>query len=63
MFDSFSLEGDDRGLLDLTRQIEKKDEEIKRLKEIEQAHQKLNGQLRKEIRKLKEVNKMLLNYP
>tara|TARA_R110002020_G_scaffold6869_1_gene29090 strand:- start:426 stop:665 length:240 start_codon:yes stop_codon:yes gene_type:complete len=37
--------------------------EIKRLNKIENSHQKLNGKLRVEIRKLKKEAKELLLYP
>jgi len=37
--------------------------EIKRLNKIENSHQKLNGKLRVEIRKLKKEARELLLYP
>ena len=89
---------DDRGNLDLTKQIEIKDqeikslndviinlkniidgkeaeitayqskqtalyEEVKRLKLVDEEHQKLNGKLRLEINNLKEEAKEMLQYP
>ena len=89
---------DDRGNLDLTKQLETKDkelktlndviinlkniidgkeaeitayqskqsalyEEIKRLKIVDEEHQKLNGQLRLEISNLKDEAKEMLQYP
>ena len=89
---------DDRGDLDLTKQLETKDkelktlndviinlkniidgkeaeitayqskqsalyEEVKRLKIVDEAHQKLNGQLRLEISNLKDEAKEMLQYP
>ena len=89
---------DDRGDLDLTKQIQIKDteitslndvvlnlknildgkeaeitayqnkqvalyEEVKRLKVVDEEHQKLNGKLRLEITKLKKDAKEMLQYP
>ena len=89
---------DDRGDLDLTKQIQIKDKEItslndvvvnlknildskeaeitayqnkqvalydevKRLKVVDEEHQKLNGKLRLEITKLKKDAKEMLQYP
>ena len=89
---------DDRGDLDLTKQLETKDkelktlndviinlkniidckeaeitayqskqsalyEEVKRLKIVDEEHQKLNGQLRLEISNLKDEAKEMLQYP
>ena len=89
---------DDRGNLDLTKQLETKDkelktlndviinlkniidgkeaeiiayqskqsalyEEVKRLKIVDEEHQKLNGQLRLEISNLKDEAKEMLQYP
>ena len=89
---------DDRGNLDLTKQLETKDkelktlndviinlkniidgkeaeiiayqskqsalyEEVKRLKIVDEEHQKLNGQLRLEINNLKKEAKEMLQYP
>ena len=89
---------DDRGNLDLTKQLETKDkelktlndviinlkniidgkeaeitayqskqtalyEEVKRLKLVDEEHQKLNGKLRLEINNLKEEAKEMLQYP
>ena len=89
---------DDRGDLDLTKQLEIKDkeikslndviinlkniidgkeaeitayqskqtalyEEVKRLKLVDEEHQKLNGKLRLEINNLKEEAKEMLQYP
>ena len=89
---------DDRGNLDLTKQLETKDkelknlndviinlkniidgkeaeitayqskqsalyEEVKRLKIVDEEHQKLNGKLRLEINNLKEEAKEMLQYP
>ena len=89
---------DDRGDLDLTKQLEIKDkeikslndviinlkniidgkeaeitayqskqtalyEEVKRLKIVDEEHQKLNGKLRLEINNLKEEAKEMLQYP
>ena len=89
---------DDRGDLDLTKQIQIKDKEItslndvvvnlknildskeaeitayqnkqvalydevKRLKVVDEEHQKLNGKLRLEINNLKEEAKEMLQYP
>ena len=89
---------DDRGNLDLTKQLETKDkelktlndviinlkkiidgkeaeitayqskqsalyEEVKRLKIVDEEHQKLNGKLRLEITKLKKDAKEMLQYP
>jgi len=89
---------DDRGNLDLTKQIEIKEkethalndvvvnlkniidskeaeitvyqskqtalyEEVKRLKNLDEQHQKLNGKLRLEINNLKEEAKEMLQYP
>ena len=89
---------DDRGDLDLTKQLETKDkelktlndviinlkniidgkeaeitayqskqsalyEEVKRLKIVDEEHQKLNGKLRLEINNLKEEAKEMLQYP
>ena len=41
------------------QQIRKLKKQIKNLKEIDQAHQKLNGKLGKEIEKLKKENEIL----
>jgi predicted nucleic acid-binding Zn-ribbon protein len=92
------MKKDERGNLDLTKQIEIKDkeiqtlnsvvvniknildgkeaeitayqnkqvalyEEIKRLKIVDEEHQKLNGKLRLEITKLKKDAKEMLQYP
>jgi hypothetical protein len=38
-------------------------EEIKRLKIVDEEHQKLNGKLRLEITKLKKDAKEMLQYP
>ena len=89
---------DDRGDLDLTKQLETKEkelktlndvvvnlkniingkeaeitayqskqtalyEEVKRLKNLDEEHQKLNGKLRLEINNLKEEAKEMLQYP
>lgn len=89
---------DDRGDLDLTKQLETKEkelktlndvvvnlkniidgkeaeitayqskqtalyEEVKRLKLVDEEHQKLNGKLRLEINNLKEEAKEMLQYP
>ena len=89
---------DDRGDLDLTKQLETKDKElktlndviinlkniidgkeaeitayqskqsalyekVKRLKIVDEEHQKLNGQLRLEISNLKDEAKEMLQYP
>ena len=89
---------DDRGNLDLTKQLETKDkelktlndviinlkniidgkeaeitayqskqsalyEEVKRLKIVDEEHQKLNGKLRLEISNLKDEAKEMLQYP
>ena len=89
---------DDRGDLDLTKQLEIKDkeikslndviinlkniidgkeaeitayqskqtalyEEVKRLKIVDEEHQKLNGKLRLEINNLKKEAKEMLQYP
>jgi predicted RNase H-like nuclease (RuvC/YqgF family) len=41
------------------QQIRKLKKQIKNLKEIDQAHQKLNGELNKKIEKLKKENELL----
>jgi predicted RNase H-like nuclease (RuvC/YqgF family) len=46
---------DDRGEHDLERQIEKLKLRIRDLEEINETHKKLNGELRKELRDVREA--------
>ena len=50
---------DDRGELDLTKQIENLTSELKSVKEIEESHRKLNGKLQHELSQVKIDNTIL----
>ena len=50
---------DDRGELDLTKQIENLTSELKSVKEIEESHRKLNGKLQQDLAACKRDNVIL----
>ena len=50
---------DDRGDLDLTKQIEDLTTELKSVKEVEESHRKLNGKLQQELAECKRDNVIL----
>jgi peptidoglycan hydrolase CwlO-like protein len=50
---------DDRGELDLTKQIEDLTSELKSVKELEESHRKLNDKLQQEIADCKRDNVIL----
>ena len=50
---------DDRGELDLTKQIEDLTSELKSVKNVEESHRELNGKLQKELDECKRDNVIL----
>ena len=50
---------DDRGELDLTKQIEDLTSELKSVKEVEESHRELNGKLQQELEECKRDNVIL----
>jgi hypothetical protein len=50
---------DDRGELDLTKQIDDLTIELKSVKDFEESHRKLNGKLQQELKECKRDNVIL----
>ena len=50
---------DDRGELDLTKQIDNLTSELKSVKEVEESHRELNGKLQQELDDCKRDNVIL----